>query len=240
MNEKSTVELSLQKIASMDGGILIRPEGELNTYNAASFGSQVRKVFQEGCYRLIFDLAEVPYIASTPAGMYPDFLKEAKKRGGDIAMANLQPRVMEVFGLLGFKSYLNIVNTLEDALILMAPASSAVNPFPRIFTCAVCGRRLRASKAGFFRCCECKTILRVDGAGSARPVDSLMENDYELVPEKTEKAIRLLGELSRMVRASAFDVAEKTAFKKTLGQIVVNLYQREVKDVWAELEEVRR
>jgi hypothetical protein len=127
---------------------------------------------------------------------------------------------------------------LEDALILMAPASSAADPFPRIFACAVCGRRLRTSKAGFFRCCECKTVLRVDETGGAQPAYALRENDYELVPEKTEKAIRLLGELSRLVRRSAIGLAEKAAFKKTLGQIVVNLYQREVKDVWAELEEV--
>ena len=64
------------------------------------------------------------------------------------------------------------------------------------------------------------------------------DNDYELVPEKTEKAIRLLGELARMVRTSAFGQDDKASFKQTLGQIVLNLYQREVKDVWAELEEM--
>jgi hypothetical protein len=48
-----------------------------------------------------------------------------------------------------------------------------------------------------------------------------------------------LGELARLVRQSDFSQSEKASFKKTLGQIVLNLYQREVKDVWAELEEVR-
>ena len=57
--------------------------------------------------------------------------------------------------------------------------------------------------------------------------------------EKTEKAIGLLGELARLVRQSGFGQDEKRTFKETLGQIVLNLYQREVKDVWAELEEVR-
>jgi anti-anti-sigma factor len=111
--------------------------------------------------------------------------------------------------------------------------------FPRTFCCPACGRWLKAGKAGRFRCSGCKTILRIDEAGSARPAYDLANNDYELVPERTEKAICLLGELSSMVRRSSFGVAEKAAFKSTLGQIVVNLYQREVKDVWAELEEVR-
>jgi hypothetical protein len=32
---------------------------------------------------------------------------------------------------------------------------------------------------------------------------------------------------------------DKAAFDKMLNQIVLNIYQREVKDVWAELEELK-
>ena len=34
--------------------------------------------------------------------------------------------------------------------------------FPKIFACPVCSKRLKASKAGRFRCSECKTILAID------------------------------------------------------------------------------
>jgi hypothetical protein len=121
----------------------------------------------------------------------------------------------------------------------MAIRSGTAPLFPKIFACAVCGHRMRAGKAGYFRCSECKTILRVDEGGGAQPVYAQEDNDYVLVPEKTEKAIRLLGDLSQIVRKGPFDQTLKASCKKIIGQIVVSLYQREVKDVWAELEEVR-
>ena len=126
-----------------------------------------------------------------------------------------------------------------NAVQFIASPGQAPASFPRIFGCPVCGHRLRVRSAGCFRCSECKTVLRVPEEGAARPVNAQEDNDYELIPARTEKALQLLGELSQRVRRSAIDPSEKAAFKRTLGQIVVNLYQREVKDVWAELEEVR-
>jgi hypothetical protein len=154
-------------------------------------------------------------------------------------MVNLQPRVREIIQLLGFTLFLNVMESMEEALELVAAESRAAAVFPQIFSCPVCGHRMRAGRSGWFRCSECKTLLRIDPAGRVQPVYAQEENDYELVPEKTEKALQLLGDLSRLVRKSALGLTEKAAFKSTLGQIVVNLYQREVKDVWAELEEVR-
>jgi len=43
----------------------------------------------------------------------------------------------------------------------------------------------------------------------------------------------------RIARQAPLAREQGEAFKKAVGQIVLNLYQREVKDVWAELEEVR-
>ena len=37
--------------------------------------------------------------------------------------------------------------------------------FPKIFSCPVCSKRLKATKSGRFRCSECKTILAIDNSG---------------------------------------------------------------------------
>ncbi|MCP4178729.1 MAG: anti-sigma F factor antagonist, partial [bacterium] len=37
--------------------------------------------------------------------------------------------------------------------------------FPKIFRCPICSKKLKASKAGRFRCSECKTILAIDNSG---------------------------------------------------------------------------
>lgn len=62
--------------------------------------------------------------------------------------------------------------------------------------------------------------------------------DLEFLPAKMEQATELLGELSRLIHRSGMADRDKTAARAMLQQIVVDIYQREVKDEWAELEEV--
>jgi hypothetical protein len=69
------------------------------------------------------------------------------------------------------------------------------------------------------------------GGHPARP-------DLQLMPPKMEQATELLGELSRLIHRSTMADKDKTAARAMLQQIVLDIYQREVKDEWAELEEI--
>lgn len=62
--------------------------------------------------------------------------------------------------------------------------------------------------------------------------------DVQILPPKMVHATEALSELSRLVHRSAMTDKEKTAARAMLQQIVVDIYQREVKDEWTELEEV--
>jgi hypothetical protein len=62
--------------------------------------------------------------------------------------------------------------------------------------------------------------------------------DVEIMPAKTEKASRLLADLARLIRGSGMDTEEKKAAKDMVHQVITNMYEREVKDEWAELEEM--
>jgi len=62
--------------------------------------------------------------------------------------------------------------------------------------------------------------------------------DLEFLPAKMEQATELLGELSRLMHRSSMADRDKAAARAMLQQIVLDIYQREVKDEWAELEEV--
>jgi anti-anti-sigma factor len=239
MAANQNAELRLQKVDRIADCMVIQPQGELNSYNAESFRRQVMKIMEEGFRKLVFDCAQVPYMSSAAVGLLPGFLKEAKRRQGNMAMINLQPNVRNVIQLLGLMLFLNAMENLEEALAFLSPPAQSAPLFPRVFACAVCGHRMRVGRSGMFRCSECKTPLRVDPAGRALPGYAREENDFDLVPEKTAEAIRLLGDLSKIARQAPLAREQREAFKKAVGRIVVNLYQREVKDVWAELEEVR-
>jgi hypothetical protein len=75
-------------------------------------------------------------------------------------------------------------------------------------------------------------------AAEGTPGPAPLPPDVQIMPPKMVHATELLGELSRLVHRSAMTDKDKTAARAMLGQIVVDIYQREVKDEWAELEEV--
>jgi transcriptional regulator with XRE-family HTH domain len=76
------------------------------------------------------------------------------------------------------------------------------------------------------------------GAAGAALVGGQLRADLEFMPPKMEQATELLGELSRLIHRSGMADRDKTAARAMLQQIVLDIYQREVKDEWAELEEV--
>jgi transcriptional regulator with XRE-family HTH domain len=84
------------------------------------------------------------------------------------------------------------------------------------------------------------TAAEAEGTG-AEGADQARERprpDLEFMPPKMEHATELLGELSRLIHRSGMADKDKTAGRAMLQQIVLDIYQREVKDEWAELEEV--
>jgi hypothetical protein len=79
----------------------------------------------------------------------------------------IQPKVYEVFQLLGFSQFFNIKDNLEDSIKFFRKGASteATSIFPKIFSCPICSKKLKALKPGRFRCSECKTILAIDSTG---------------------------------------------------------------------------
>jgi anti-sigma B factor antagonist len=159
-----SLELKFQKVISVPGCVVVSMKGYIDTYNASHFQRQVDKAIQTGYCRLIFDFSGITYVSSTGIGAFTHFLKEVRPRGGDLVLVGMITRVIEVFQLLGFASFFNIEKTLEGAVEMLKTQSKQdiEGPFPQIFGCPICAKKLRASKAGRFRCSECKSILIIN------------------------------------------------------------------------------
>ena len=84
-------------------------------------------------------------------------------------LLEIQPKVYEVFQLLGFSQFFNIKDTAEDAVKFYKGGAVAegagADLFPKTFGCPICSKKLRAARPGRFRCSECKTILAIDNGG---------------------------------------------------------------------------
>ena len=160
-----SLKITLEKIDSVENCIVLYLNGYIDTYNSSFFQKRVAKVVDAGYVNLIFNCAALNYVSSTGIGSFTAFLKQVKPKGGDIVLLEIQSKVYEVFQLLGFSQFFNIKDNTDDAIHFFnqeVEVEVEEKIFPKIFACPVCSKRLKASKAGRFRCSECKTILAID------------------------------------------------------------------------------
>ena len=162
-----SLKIRLQKIDSVEGCLVLYLTGYIDTYNSNFFQKRVNRAVEAGYTKLIFHCSGLNYVSSTGIGSFTAFLKAVKPRGGDLVLLEIQPKVYEVFQLLGSSEFLIIKDNLDEAVEFFKKGGVATESevFPKIFKCPICSKKLKATKAGRFRCSECKTILAIDNSG---------------------------------------------------------------------------
>ena len=162
-----SLKIRLQKVDSVAGCLILYLTGYIDTYNSNFFQKRVTRTVESGFTRLIFHCGGLNYVSSTGIGSFTAFLKSVKPRGGDLVLLEIQPKVYEVFQLLGFSQFFNIKDNLDEAVEFFKKGGGTVESdvFPKIFKCPICSKKLKATRAGRFRCSECKTILAIDNSG---------------------------------------------------------------------------
>ena len=167
-NEKDeSLKIRLQKVAAVEGCLVLYLNGYIDTYNSNYFQKRIQKAIECGFIRLVFHCGGLNYVSSTGIGSFTAFLKSVKPRGGDLVLLEIQPKVYEVFQLLGFSQFFNIKDNLDDSINFFRSNNTpeSVSVFPKVFSCPICTKKLKVVKPGRFRCSECKTILAIDNAG---------------------------------------------------------------------------
>ncbi|HSV56731.1 MAG TPA: STAS domain-containing protein [Magnetospirillaceae bacterium] len=158
-----TLRLEIERMAGVERGAVIRMTGYLDGFNVGFFSKRVEKAIDRGFLYLSFDLEKVSYISSRGIGAFTSFLMQLKERGGGLHLYGAQAKVLDIFRILGFLDYFNIGKTREEAAAVFRGASAAV--FPLRIPCPVCGKSLRAPKAGKGYCPGCKCLLTIDRHG---------------------------------------------------------------------------
>ena len=162
-----SLKIKLDKVDEAPRCLLLTLTGYIDTYNSNFFQKRVQKAIEGGFVRLIFQCGSLNYVSSTGIGSFTTFLKAVKPQGGDLVLLDIQPKVYEVFQLLGFSQFFNIRESLDDSIHFFNTDQTRDKPsiFPKVVSCPICYKKLKAVKAGRFRCSECKSILAIDEAG---------------------------------------------------------------------------
>src|SRR5574344_785589 len=111
-----SLKITLEKVAEVPNCLNIHLNGYIDTYNSSFFQKRIAKVVEAGYINLIFNCASLNYVSSTGIGSFTAFLKMVKPKGGDVVLLEIQPKVYEVFQLLGFSQFFNIKNSTEEAI----------------------------------------------------------------------------------------------------------------------------
>jgi anti-sigma B factor antagonist len=163
--KNGSVKLRLHKIEGMSGGLVIYATGYIDTYNSEFFRKHIEKAVAAGYVRIVFEMSGVNYLSSAGIGAFTYLQRMAKPRNGDMVLNHVQPKVYEIFHLLGFSQFFTFKQSLDESIAyLSAHLESPV--FPKLITCPICRKKLKASRAGRFRCIECKTVIVIDEATS--------------------------------------------------------------------------
>jgi anti-anti-sigma factor len=108
--------IKLENVLGIDGCLILILNGRIDTDNSIYFQKHIQKLVETGFTRLIFNCAGLNYVSSTGIGSFTSFLKVLKPRGGDLVLLEIQPKVYEVFQLLGFSQFFVIKQSLEEAI----------------------------------------------------------------------------------------------------------------------------
>lgn len=111
----SDAELNIQQSAH-GAAVVVRVTGKLDAKTAPKLGDQLKALIAGGKNKLVCDLSGVSYIASAGVGTLKAALVEAKKAGGDLRLAALQPPVKDVLDVLGFTKLFSVHSDANHAL----------------------------------------------------------------------------------------------------------------------------
>ena len=96
--------------------LYIKLEGEIDHHNAQPIRESIDKAFEPtDCTQMVFDFSSVTFMDSSGIGMIIGRYKDAKKRGGTVAIAGMTPEILRIFQISGLAKIIDSYATVEDA-----------------------------------------------------------------------------------------------------------------------------
>ena len=101
---------------------LLELAGRMDAATSSELKRQIEALFEAGRYRIVLDCAKLEYVSSPGLRVLIEARKKARNwkftdlEGGDIRIANLPPRVKEVFDLTGFTALFDLYSDTVAAV----------------------------------------------------------------------------------------------------------------------------
>lgn len=104
--------------------VVISVAGELDMATAPQLLDQVMDLLDRGCYRLVFDLAEVSFCDSTGLSVFVRAKNGSDDAGGLVRLAAPQRGVRRILQVSGLVEVLPTFPTVDEAVNATEPAAA--------------------------------------------------------------------------------------------------------------------
>ncbi|MBQ1629335.1 MAG: anti-sigma factor antagonist [Treponema sp.] len=160
------LRLVLDQVPAVSHCLSVYVMGSIDNYNSNFFQEKMQKVIEAGFINIVLRCSSLEYVSSTGIGVFATFFSKFKELGGNLVFTDLQPKVEELFQLLGFSHFFHIAGSMDEAIEFFTHKETVeAAVFPRSIECPICNVHLKAKHSGKFRCPSCKAIISVDEKG---------------------------------------------------------------------------
>lgn len=99
-------------------------KGELDAHTASELEAAIQKCQGNLQVHILINGSNLMYISSAGLGVFMAYIEDIRENGGDIKIAALQPKVYNVFDLLGFPMLFDIMDSEIDAIGKFEPSNA--------------------------------------------------------------------------------------------------------------------
>lgn len=105
-------KITLQERGDLD---IVELDGALDAYSFPRLETTFNSLRENNRNQVILDCAKLDYISSAALGALIGFARRARENGGDLQLARLSDKIMNIVELLGFHKILKIHSDINAA-----------------------------------------------------------------------------------------------------------------------------
>ena len=102
--------------------LILSADGGLNAENAEQFVSELDRLIQVGARKVVVDCRNLVYISSYGVGVLTGLHNKLSDRGGDIKLASVRHKLVELLKLAKLNTVFHIYSTVDEARAAFRPA----------------------------------------------------------------------------------------------------------------------
>ncbi|MCK5241631.1 STAS domain-containing protein [bacterium] len=119
MRRDGSITIEVRK-QDQKGITIVDVAGVVDTGTTLLLDEHLSALLREEKYKLVINLAEVPYVSSAGWGLFISLLQKTREHEGDIKLMAMSQEVRNVFNMLAFSNLISAFLTEEEAIAAFA------------------------------------------------------------------------------------------------------------------------